>query len=133
MFFSRLVPNRLSYRVQPKGYTHHYAKSTIAEKNVVIGHTRPGRTNRSCDLQSSPGIARVPLESPDNGISPNQRVQADSRFGITDIAVLCENQCSANLLISFPILSKSNCVKVVVIRFIYDRINSSLKKKGNVV
>ena len=62
-------------------------------------------------------------------ISPNQRVQADSRFGITDIAVLCENKCSANLLISFPILSKSNCVKVVVIRFIYDRINSSLKKK----
>jgi hypothetical protein len=62
-------------------------------------------------------------------ISANKRVQADSRFGITDIAVLCENKCSANLLISFPILSKSNCVKVVVFRFIYDRTNSLLKKK----
>ncbi len=62
-------------------------------------------------------------------ISADERVQADSRFGITDIAVLYENKSSANLLISFPRLSKSNCVKVVVIRFIYDRINSLLKKK----
>jgi hypothetical protein len=62
-------------------------------------------------------------------ISANKRVQADSRFKVTDIAVLCENKRSANLLISFPILSKSNCVKVVVIRFIYDRMNNLLKKK----
>lgn len=58
-----------------------------------------------------------------------QRVQDDSRFAIADIAVLYENKCTANLLISFPILSKSNCVQVVVIRFVYDRTNSLLKKK----
>jgi hypothetical protein len=62
-------------------------------------------------------------------ISANKRVQADSRFKITDIAVLSENKRCANLLISFPILSKSNCVKVVVFRFIYDRTNSLLKRK----
>ena len=60
MFFSRLVPNRLSYRVQLKIYTHHYAKSTIAEKNVVIGNTGPRP-------QPSPArrLQRCPLDAPE--------------------------------------------------------------------
>lgn len=65
-------------------------------------------------------------------ISDNERVKADSRFGITDIAVLCENKCAANLLISFPRLLKSNgvdCVEVVVFRAVYDRTKSLLKRK----
>jgi hypothetical protein len=62
-------------------------------------------------------------------ISVNERIQGDSRFGITDIAVLYENKYSANLLISFPKLSQLNCVEVVVFRVIYDRINNLLKKK----
>lgn len=62
-------------------------------------------------------------------ISVNERVQSDSRFGITDIAVLYENKYSATLLISFPKLSPLNCVEVVVFRVIYDRINNLLKKK----
>ena len=62
-------------------------------------------------------------------ISVNERVQRDSRFGITDIAVLYENKYIATLLISFPKLSPLNCVEVVVFRVIYDRINNLLKKK----
>jgi len=65
-------------------------------------------------------------------ISDDERIKADSRFGITDIAVLYENKCTANLLISFPRLSKLNgvnCVELVVFRVVYDRMNSLLKKK----
>ena len=47
-------------------------------------------------------------------ISPNQRVQADSRFGITDIAVLCENKCSANLLIHFPYFQNRIVLKLLL-------------------
>lgn len=62
-------------------------------------------------------------------ISVNERVKGDSRFGITDIAVLYENKHIAKLLISFPKLSELNCVEVVVFRVIYDRTTNLLKKK----
>jgi hypothetical protein len=62
-------------------------------------------------------------------ISVNERVQGDSRFGITDIAILYENKHIAKLLVSFPKLSQLNCIEVVVFRVIYDRTNNLLKKK----
>ena len=52
----------------------------------------------------------------------------DSRFAITDIAILSESKDAANLLISFPRLSASRCVEVVVFRATYDRVKNSLTK-----
>lgn len=46
-------------------------------------------------------------------IGSNERIR-DSRFAITDIAVLKENPNSLNLLISFPRLTGRSCVEVVV-------------------
>ena len=48
-------------------------------------------------------------------ISKRERIQ-DSRFAVTDIAVLSENKTIATLLISFPRLAPSRCVEVVVFR-----------------
>lgn len=48
-----------------------------------------------------------------NFIGSNERIR-DSRFAITDIAVLKESPDSLNLLISFPRLTGKNCVEVVV-------------------
>ena len=46
---------------------------------------------------------------------PNNRREKDSRFAITDIAVLSENASSARLLISYPRLGTDKaCVEVVV-------------------
>ena len=46
---------------------------------------------------------------------PNSRREKDSRFAITDIAVLSENASSARLLISYPRLGTDKaCVEVVV-------------------
>jgi glucose/arabinose dehydrogenase len=55
----------------------------------------------------------------------------DSRFAITDIAILAENNQSANLLISYPRLGGSRCVEVVVFRATFDRIANSLTKNEN--
>jgi len=48
-----------------------------------------------------------------NFINANERIR-DSRFAITDIAVLRESTNNLNVLISFPRLTNRNCVEVVV-------------------
>ena len=54
-------------------------------------------------------------------IPSNQRIK-DSRFAITDIAVLSENASNARLLISYPRLGTGNaCVEVVVEAVTLDR------------
>lgn len=52
----------------------------------------------------------------------------DSRFAITDIAILSENAKVANLLISFPRLRPSGCVEVVVFRATYDRLKKTVTR-----
>ena len=53
---------------------------------------------------------------------PNNRREKDSRFAITDIAVLSENVSSARLLISYPRLGTDKvCVEVVVEAVTLDR------------
>lgn len=63
-------------------------------------------------------------------MSSRERIR-DSRFAITDIAILSEQKNVANLLISFPRLTSSKCVEVVVFRATYDRAKNSLKKNEN--
>lgn len=52
----------------------------------------------------------------------------DSRFAVTDIAILSENAETADLLISFPRLGAARCVEVVVFRATYDRLKQSVTK-----
>ena len=60
-------------------------------------------------------------------INPKERIR-DSRFAITDIAVLKENVNSANILISFPRLTNRNCVEVVVDEISLNLNTTSAKK-----
>lgn len=53
----------------------------------------------------------------------------DSRFAITDIAVLSESSTQAQLLISYPRLRNGRCVEVVVHRAIFDRNTNRLTKR----
>jgi len=60
-------------------------------------------------------------------LTPRERLR-DSRFAITDIAVLAETAKSAELLISFPRLSGNRLVEVVVVRATLDRATATLKR-----
>jgi glucose/arabinose dehydrogenase len=64
-----------------------------------------------------------------NFIQSNERIR-DSRFAITDIAVLNERDNSLNILISFPRLTSKNCVEVVVDELSVDLIAANAKKVG---
>jgi hypothetical protein len=63
-------------------------------------------------------------------ISNDERIQGDSRFAISDIAVLSENQNekTAYLLISFPRVTSLNCIELVVYQVTYNRLANSLEK-----
>lgn len=61
-------------------------------------------------------------------ISPQERIQ-DSRFAITDIAVLSENKRNAELLVSFPRLTSSRCVEVAVFRATLDKSRQKIVKR----
>jgi glucose/arabinose dehydrogenase len=63
---------------------------------------------------------------------PANRREVDSRFAITDIAVLSESAASAKLLISYPRLGKSrSCVEVAVDELNYDRKSQRVKFVSN--
>lgn len=61
-------------------------------------------------------------------ISDDERIKDDSRFAISDIAVLSENKKNVSLLISFPRITQSKCIELVVFRVTYNRIKNSLEK-----
>ena len=53
----------------------------------------------------------------------------DSRFAPTDIAILSENSESAELLISYPQLTKRlECVRLVLFRYTFSKVNVTIKK-----
>lgn len=60
-------------------------------------------------------------------LTPRERLR-DSRFAITDIAVLSQTAGTAELLISFPRLSGARLVEVVVVRATFDRANMTIKR-----
>ena len=64
-------------------------------------------------------------------IPANKRL-IDSRFAITDIAVLSENKNRANLLISYPRLGNNNrCVEVAVDQIRYNRAKQKVNRVAN--
>jgi glucose/arabinose dehydrogenase len=63
---------------------------------------------------------------------PANRREMDSRFAITDIAVLSESASSAKLLISYPRLGASrSCVELAVDELAYDRKKARIKFVSN--
>ena len=83
------------------------AISKLSDSKFLLGGGRNGSNLYLYDLstKSEQLIGRV--------ISPNQRIN-DSRFAITDIAVLASDSKSASVLISYPIYNKTS--KCVVVR-----------------
>ena len=82
------------------------AIAKLSDSKFLLGGGRNGSNLYLYDLstKSEQLIGRV--------ISPNQRIN-DSRFAITDIAVLASDSKSASVLISYPIYNKtSKCVVV---------------------
>jgi glucose/arabinose dehydrogenase len=82
------------------------AIAKLSDSKFLLGGGRNGSNLYLYDLstKSEQLIGRV--------ISPNQRIN-DSRFAITDIAVLASDSKSASILISYPIYNKtSKCVVV---------------------
>lgn len=82
------------------------AIAKLSDSKFLLGGGRNGSNLYLYDLstKSEQLIGRV--------ISPNQRIN-DSRFAITDIAVLASDNKSASVLISYPIYNKtSKCVVV---------------------
>lgn len=63
---------------------------------------------------------------------PANRREIDSRFAITDIAVLSESAASAKLLISYPRLGASrSCVELAVDELAFDRKKARIKFVSN--
>lgn len=62
-------------------------------------------------------------------MDPKERIR-DSRFAITDVAVLKERGDSVNILISFPRLTNKNCVEVVVDEISVNLATASASKKS---
>jgi len=62
-----------------------------------------------------------------NFINANDRIR-DSRFAITDIAVLRESTNNLNVLISFPRLTNRNCVEIVVDEVTVNLASANAKK-----
>ena len=63
---------------------------------------------------------------------PANKRRIDSRFAITDIAVLSENKKRANLLISYPRLGSNNrCVEVAVDQIRYNRAKQKVNRVAN--
>ena len=82
------------------------AIAKLSDSKFLLGGGRNGSNLYLYDLstKSEQLIGRV--------ISPNQRIN-DSRFAITDIAVLASDSKSASVLISYPLYNKtSKCVVV---------------------
>lgn len=63
-----------------------------------------------------------------NVMRSNERI-TDSRFAITDIAVLSESASAAELLVSFPRLTSKRCVEVVVHRVTLNRATNKVLKR----
>ena len=91
------------------------ALAVMKDDTILLGG---GRTGGELFTQNADKTALRTLGS----FIPANRREIDSRFAITDIAVLSETTQSAKLLISYPRLNKSRtCVEVAVDELSYDR------------
>lgn len=98
------------------------AVAVLRDGTILLGGGENGGTIYSYSLNSRE------LLDLGNLISAKERI-FDSRFAITDIAVLSETKNRAKLLVSYPRLTPKRCVEVVVHRVILDRQKNSVSKR----
>jgi glucose/arabinose dehydrogenase len=108
---STSITRAVTEGVNPRGP----ALAVMKDDTILLGG---GRTGGELFTQNADKTALRTLGS----FIPSSRREIDSRFAITDIAVLSETTQSAKLLISYPRLNKSRtCVEVAVDELAYDR------------
>ena len=90
------------------------AMAVLKDGTVILGGGSRGGTIFAWDEETQD------LKILGEMMKSKERIR-DSRFAITDIAILAENNQSANLLISYPRLGASRCVEVVVFRATFNR------------
>lgn len=106
--------------VAASGGTRGAALATLADGTILLGGGKRGGT-----IFATPRADVVPQVIGDV-MQPRERLD-DSRFAITDIAVLSETPQAARLLISYPRLGRGgNCVEVTVEEATYDRVRERL-------
>lgn len=107
------------------GNTRGPALAVLKDNSILLGGGKSGGEILTWNKQ------RSALRSLGNFIPVNRR-ENDSRFAITDIAVLSESASSATLLISYPRLGASrSCVEVAVDELAYDRKSQKIKFVAN--
>ena len=96
------------------------ALATLSDGTILLGGGPRGGTVFAL---SRPDIVPEPIG---DVMTARERLD-DSRFAITDIAVLSETSDSARLLISYPRLGRGGeCVEVTVEQATYDRVRGRL-------
>ena len=105
------------------GNTRGPALAVMKDGTVLLGGGSRGGSIYSWS-EGSPNLKLL-----GNVIPPKERIN-DSRFAVTDIAVLSQNAQRARLLVSYPRLSSSRCVEVVVFQVTYDRVKSTIDKQS---
>lgn len=115
----------ISSAVTEGGNSRGPALALLKDDTVLLGGGRSGGEMLAWNKKKSA------LRTLGSFIPANRR-EVDSRFAITDIAVLSESTASAKLLISYPRLGKSrSCVEVAVDELNYDRKSQRVKFVSN--
>lgn len=103
------------------GSTRGPALAVMKDDTILLGGGRSGGEILTWNKKASA------LRTLGNFIPENRR-QVDSRFAITDIAVLSESVASAKLLISYPRFSTDrSCVEIAVDQLAYNRKSQKIK------
>lgn len=104
------------------GNTRGPALAVMKDGTVLLGGGSRGGSLYSW-RENSPKLKLL------GNVIPSKERISDSRFAITDIAILSQNAERARLLVSYPRLTSSRCVEVVVYHVALDRVRSTIMKQ----
>jgi glucose/arabinose dehydrogenase len=120
-----ITSQSISKSVTQGGNSRGPALALLQDETVLLGGGRSGGEILTWNKKKSA------LRTLGSFIPANRR-EMDSRFAITDIAVLSESASSAKLLISYPRLGASrSCVELAVDELAYDRKKVRIKFVSN--
>ena len=106
----------------PDGTQRGPAIAVMQDGTVLLGGGKAGGEIFSWSLRKK-SLKRIA------SVIPADRRQLDSRFAITDIAVMSQSPSAAKLLVSYPRLGSSrDCVEVVVDQLDYNRVTQKARK-----
>ena len=117
---------RASYPVEaavtPDGSPRGPAIAVMQDGTVLLGGGKAGGEIFTWSLRKK-SLQRIA------SLIPAGRRQLDSRFAITDIAVMSQSPSAAKLLVSYPRLGSSrDCVEVVVDQLDFNRVTQKVRK-----